>query len=68
MTTQTHPRHGQIIVFTKVPAGSYCSEGTPYRVDRPKAKGAYRFENVAQGSATFDQPWAVACAKWAVQS
>lgn len=60
------PTHGQIIVFTKVPAGSYCTPGVAYRVDRPKARGAYRFERVGVGSSTYDQPWAVAQAEWSV--
>jgi hypothetical protein len=59
------PQHGQIIVFSKVPPGSYCTAGVAYRVDRPKNKGRYyRFENVAQGSATTDAAWAVAQASW----
>ncbi len=62
-----HPAHGQVVVFTKVPAGSYCSPGVAYRVDRPKGKGAFRFERVEGGSSTYDQPWAVACAKWEVR-
>lgn len=58
------PQHGQTIVFAKVPVGSYCSPGVAYRVDRPKAKGAFRFERVATGSSTYDQPWAVAQSEW----
>ena len=55
----TTPQHGQVVTFSKVPAGSYCTPGVAYRVDRKGNKGAYRFENVARGSATYDQPWAV---------
>ena len=58
------PKHGQVVTFSKVPAGSYCSPGVAYRVDRRGNKGAYRFENVARGSATYDQPWAVKSAVW----
>lgn len=58
------PKHGQVITFTKVPPGSYCSVGVAYRVDRPKDKGDFRFENVARGSATHDRPWAVKMSEW----
>lgn len=64
MTTST-PHHGQTVVFSKVPAGSYCSPGVAYRVDRKGNKGTFRFENVARGSATYDQPYAVKSAVWA---
>ena len=60
------PAHGQIIVFRKVPAGSYCSTGVAYRVDRPNAKGRFRFERVEGGSSTYDPDWAVARAEWRV--
>lgn len=63
MTNQV-PQHGQTVVFSKVPAGSYCSVGVAYRVDRKGNKGTYRFENVARGSATYDQPYAVKSAQW----
>lgn len=66
MTSTEFPQHGQTIIFSKVPAGSYCSTDTAYRVDRPKNKGAFRFENVARGSATHDQAWAMRSAEWAV--
>lgn len=62
----TFPQHNQVVRFSKVPAGSYCSEGVDYRVDRPKNKGDFRFERVTTGSATVDRPWAVQCAKWEV--
>ncbi|EJL33246.1 hypothetical protein PMI01_02208 [Caulobacter sp. AP07] len=65
MTTST-PKHGQTVVFSKVPAGSYCSTGVAYRVDRKDNKGAFRFENVERGSATYDQPWAVKSAQWEI--
>ncbi len=58
------PTHNQIIVFTKAPPGSYCSEGVAYRVERPKDKGAFRFVSVECGSSTFDQPWAVKMSTW----
>ena len=58
------PQHGQLIVFSKVPAGSYCTAGVTYRVDRRGDKGDFRFENVERGSATFDRPWAVRQAEW----
>lgn len=62
--TRTMPMHGDVIIFSKVPAGSWCSAGVPYRVDRPNNKGWFRFENVARGSATIDPAWAVRQAVW----
>lgn len=61
----TFPDHGAVVVFAKVPAGSYCSEGVRYRVERPTGRGAFRFVNVERGSSTYDQPYAVAVARWA---
>lgn len=61
------PKHGNIITFTVVPAGSYCSVGVAYRVDRPTGKGSFRFENVATGNATIDPAWAVARSTYSVQ-
>lgn len=58
------PAHNQVIVFTKTPPASYASEGVAYRVDRPKAKGAFRFVNVERGSSTSDPAWAVAQSQW----
>jgi len=58
------PKHGQTVVFSKVPAGSYCTAGMAYKVDRPGNKGDFRFENVARGSATYDRHWAVKSAVW----
>lgn len=58
------PKHGQVVVFTKVPCGSYCTAGVRYRVDRPRDKGDFRFENVERGSSTYDRPWAVKMAEW----
>lgn len=64
----TAPAHNQVIVFTKAPPSSYVTEGVAYRVDRPRAKGAFRFVNVERGSATFDPAWAVARSEWRVAS
>jgi len=61
------PAHGQIITFSQVPAGSYCTAGVAYRVDRPKNKGDFYFRNVEAGSGTSDKAWAVAKSKWSVQ-
>jgi hypothetical protein len=58
------PAHNQVVVFKKVPAGSYCSPGVAYRVDRPRDKGDFRFVNVEGGGSTYDRPWAVRCAEW----
>lgn len=67
MASKTNfPKHDQLIVFSTVPAGSYCSAGVTYRVDRRGDKGAFRFENVERGSATIDQAWAVRSAVWAL--
>ncbi len=60
------PAHGQTIVFSKAPAGSYCSPGVAYKVDRPGNKGRFRFERVEGGSSTYDAPWVVARAEWRV--
>lgn len=59
-----NPQHGQTIVFSKIPAGSYCSAGVAYRVERPKNQGDFRFVNIERGSSTYDRPWAVKCAVW----
>lgn len=63
--TAKFPKHGQVVVFSKVPACSYCTAGVRYRVDRPGDKGDFRFENVERGSATYDRPWAVKSSVWA---
>lgn len=60
----TAPVHNQVVVFTKVPPASYVTAGVAYRVDRPKAKGAFRFVNVATGGSTSDPAWAVARSEW----
>ncbi len=60
------PQHGQIITFSTIPTGSWCSVGVAYRVDRPKNRGSFRFERVGVGTATIDQAWAVARAVFAV--
>lgn len=62
--TTAFPKHGQTVVFSKVPAGSYCSVGERYRVDRPADRGDFRFVNVERGSSTYDRPWAVKTAQW----
>lgn len=59
------PENGQTIRFSKVPAGSYCTAGVAYRVERHKG-GDFRFVNVEKGSSTYDRPWAVLRAKWEV--
>lgn len=59
-----HPKHGQTVVFSKVPPGSYCSAGVAYRVDRHGDKGDFRFVNVERGSSTVDRPWAVGMSAW----
>ena len=59
------PQHGEVITFSKAPAGSYCSVGTAYRVDRPRNQGDFRFVNVERGSATIDRAWAMKSAQWA---
>lgn len=60
------PKHGQIITFTRVPTGSWCSTDTAYRVDRPGDKGSFRFVNIERGSSTIDAAWAVARAEFTV--
>lgn len=66
------PQPDQVVRFSKVPAGSYCTAGVAYRVERSvdrrtkKPRGDFRFVNVETGSATFDRPWAVALAEWEV--
>jgi hypothetical protein len=63
MDTQL-PRNGQIIVFSKVPVGSWATAGEAYAVDRPNNKGDFRFVSVVRGSSTYDRPWTVAKAQW----
>lgn len=58
------PQNGHVVIFLRVPAGSWCSAGESYRVDRPDDKGDFRFVSVARGSSTYDRPWAVAKAEW----
>ena len=60
----TTPAHNDIIIFDKVPPGSYVTAGESYRVDRPGNRGDFRFESVTRGSATYDRPWAVKMAAW----
>lgn len=63
-TKQTLPVHGQTIVFVIAPPGSYVRTGEAYRVDRPKAKGDFRFVSVDRGSATYDRPHMVRVSAW----
>jgi hypothetical protein len=61
------PKNGQIIIFTKVPPGSYCRAGEAYRVEHNGKKGHdFRFVSVDRGSSTYDRPHMVACAQWTV--
>jgi hypothetical protein len=60
------PQNGEVVTFSKVPAGSYCSANVAYRVERPKNRGDFRFVNVERGSATYDRAWAMKSAKWSV--
>ena len=66
------PVNGQTIIFSTIPAGSYCSAGVAYRVERSidrktkLPKGDFRFVNVERGSSTYDRPWAVKMAQWEV--
>lgn len=58
------PQHGQIIRFTKVPPGSYCSEGEAYHVEHRPADNSYRFVNIKTGGATSDKAVFVRMARW----
>jgi hypothetical protein len=58
------PKHGQTIIFERVPAGSYCRPNKPYRVEHSDNKGHFRFVNDRNGIGTFDEPWAVAHSTW----
>jgi len=49
----TIPTHGSTITFTKTPAGSYASTGTPYAVT--VSQGYVRLTNAVTGSGTFDK-------------
>lgn len=60
------PETGQIVRFSVVPAGSYASVGTEYRVRRERAY--VHLENVARGSGTSDANWAWLRAEWEVVS
>lgn len=69
MATQL-PNNGDVITFSKAPAGSYCRTGEAYRVERSidrrtrKPSGDFRFVSVTRGSSTYDRPWAVKMAEW----
>lgn len=58
------PRHGAIIVFSQVPAGSWARVGTRYRVDHPKPGQSVRVVNVETGSSTYDRPAMYRAARW----
>lgn len=62
------PQHGQVIVFDRLPAGSYCRPGEAYRVDRPTIRGKvskdFRFVSIATGSSSYSRPALVAEAAW----
>ena len=70
--TQTFPTHGEVIVFSTVPAGSYCTPGVRYQVERTvdrktkQPKGPFTFRSVERGSATIDAAWAVRMAAFEV--
>jgi hypothetical protein len=46
-------REGQIIIFTKKPAGSYLTVNEPYKVEACGDKFTH-FRNMRTGGATFD--------------
>lgn len=56
------PQHGSTIIFSKIPAGSYCSAGIAYRVT--KGTKSYRFDRVDGSSGTSDPAWAVKQSVW----
>ena len=49
---------GQVVTFTKVPAGSYTRPNEQYIVESKSKKQAY-FRSVARGSGTYDSAWAI---------
>lgn len=67
MTLPTLPRHGETIVFSVPPRGSYAAAGIAYRVTVLR-RGAdihlNRADNPMLG--TFDRPSAYAAAAWQV--
>lgn len=56
------PPHGAVIIFDVVPVASWATAGVAYRVERQGRE--FRFENVANRTATFDRDWAVARSVW----
>jgi len=58
------PQNGQIVVFTVVPTGSYARPGEVYRVKHNGKKGHEFCFVSADGSSTYDRPWAVARSQW----
>jgi hypothetical protein len=62
------PANNTIVVFAKVPAGSYASVGTPYRVTH-FGKGrslTINLTNTIKGSSTQDRAPMYARAEWAL--
>lgn len=57
------PQHGQTVVFSAVPPGSYCQPGERYRVEKRKQDSDFRFVG-DNGASTYDRPWAVAMSVW----
>jgi hypothetical protein len=56
---------GLVVVFSKVPPGSYLSVGAQYLVENV-GKRDVSFRNVEQGTATFDLKPMLRLAEWEV--
>ena len=63
------PQDGQVVVFSKVPPGSYCSPGVSYEVSAPRSRrDQFQFTRRNGDSRTCDPQWAVRQSVWAVAS
>lgn len=51
-------KEGQLIVFKRIPTGSWLTAGVPYFVEWKDKDIAY-FRNAVTGSGTYDAVWAI---------
>jgi hypothetical protein len=58
------PPHGAVIVFDRVPNGSYAFAGVPYSVQRPSKRSDVYLRNTITGAGTMDRPWSYRDATW----
>jgi hypothetical protein len=58
------PAHGAIVVFNRVPRGSYAAPGEAYRVEHRSPRADVYLTSLRTGAGTMDRPWTYRDASW----